>query len=345
VFYEVTDTYSHVLRRVLMYGKTGGEGPDIPDGWIWSLVRDPQNDLDCWHSPSWGANSGSECSGGLYKMNKYGILILALGVISMSYCLHAHTPADTNRVVSDMLDSRMIRSNMEGGRFVTHPNVVRQQSFFFQAGNGWTEEEKRGAFDWYLARPEEANQLNAYRLGEGVTSAAVRRCLDMNYTNAIPLIAAIVSGTNTSYRGVAIRTLVSWVGPSAEMTDMVCGIMTNVDYTADERRFACDEYAKKIKNLSADDPPSASIRNAAIARLYAIRHDWRNGPRLDWLFSECVSGYSSSSNRLSYVTEILDGLPQDDTAWSIARSRLQSITNQLMNAAQPLPEVEALRRL
>jgi hypothetical protein len=51
VFYEVTDTYSHVLRRVLMYGKTGGEGPDIPDGWIWSLVRDPQNDLDCWHSP------------------------------------------------------------------------------------------------------------------------------------------------------------------------------------------------------------------------------------------------------------------------------------------------------
>lgn len=276
-------------------------------------------------------------------MKRFSVMLFLL---LASFVAAAHTPADTNRVIVSMLSSRMLDARLKGGRFVTQPHTIRDQTLFFRGKNGWTEEEKRGAFDWYLAHPEEANQLKSYRLGVGVTSAAIRQCLDMNYTNAIPMIAAIVSGTNTFYRGVAIRTLVSWVHPSAEMTDMVCGIMTNVDcYTADERRFACDEYAKKVKNLSADDPTAANIRNAAVARLYAIRHDWRNGPRLDWLFSECVSGYSTSSNRLSYVTEILDGFPQDDTTLSIARSRLQSITNQLMTAAQPLPEVEALRGL
>ena len=62
---------------------------------------------------------------------------------------------------------------------------------------------------------------------------------------------------------------------------------------------------------------------------------------LDRLFVSRILGYAGSSNRLDTANKLLSMTELNE----LQREHFGTVTNQLLNAAQPLPEVEALRGL
>ena len=175
-----------------------------------------------------------------------------------------------------------------------------------------------------------------------VARVALCQVRDMSYTNAVPTLRKWALNSNAPHRDEALSLYFAWERLSPEMLTVANSVLTNASTLArSERVETVMGLTARINDYVGRAGKDGCYTNA-VQSLYQTRRiniDCAAG--LDGFLVAQLPGYEQSSNRL----ETVRGWLGSTNCTSEVRSYCISITNQLMNASQPLPEVEALRGL
>ena len=258
--------------------------------------------------------------------------------------LGAFTPAETNRVVGIAL-SRVLMASSDDCRdgeeheYVPEDDVHTWQGFFHFDMPGWSFDDKKAAFDWYLSTLGTADLRN---LPDGREKLKVRmalgQCSALGYTNSVLSLKALALNPQGIYRDRAIELTIRFSPVDDSATTFVETIMTNMTtFSRVERGAACGCYAAKlIASLENTDEVVRQMRERAIGIYYRHRFDDVAGVvMLDRLFLNSITGYEMSSNRLEFVNHALAHPDCTD----MARRKFTIVTNQLLSAGQPLQQL------
>ena len=266
---------------------------------------------------------------------------IAAGVfaLAMLRCSNAYTPAETNRVLWQLVNiaSPHVDNLDDVRRGVGCVDTRTPRKFFnLQVDGDWTPREKKAAFDAFLegmGRHDYSNETNDYR---SVTELAVTQCAFMHYTVALPWIKDLILNPTCSHRVRmrAIRDVVSMMEPNLENTRYVEDVFTNVAVFAfKERGLLSDKYINGMLVGTTNGQCAVSISEDAAARFYSHRKmDSAGGMFFDKLFSIGIDGYSTSSNRMDFALFMLNH--SDCNRYD--RHHFTSITNQLLSSGLPL---------
>lgn len=283
---------------------------------------------------------------------KCSALLSIVAVVLASFSLRGEgkTLSQTNELIRSMLETALIRPRFDANThvFKAGPRFVASQSDFFRDRDGeWTSDECRGAFDWYLRNI--SSSAVEYKVGDGarwmenpIASAAISQCEIMNYTNAIPFLLANAYGDYDPSVIETVELLLRWCGTDDEMTDLVTSVITNtVKFTPYERSRVCRAFSDSVLAFDRQADGSGTEHGHAVHPLFEFRRDPVLAVSIDRLTVGCCPGYECSSNRFETAMAIV----LSGNASPNCLRHFHSVTNQLLNAAQPLPEVEALRGL
>lgn len=175
-----------------------------------------------------------------------------------------------------------------------------------------------------------------------VARVALCQVRDMSYTNAVPTLRKWALNSNAPHRDEALSLYFAWERLSPEMLTVANSVLTNASTLArSERVETVMGLTARINDYVGRAGKDGCYTNA-VQSLYQTRRiniDCAAG--LDGFLVAQLPGYEHSSNRL----ETVRGWLGSTNCTSEVRAYCISITNQLMNASQPLLEVEALRGL
>lgn len=268
---------------------------------------------------------------------KLVFLLLTTGGVG---CGMAHTTDESNEVARTMLKVATIYNGRHGsqiGDIVM--NYSLPQVFFgkIDIGEGWTHEGRKSAFDQYV------NQLALIDYSTSTNTAqfwgylAVAQCQSMSYTNAVPSLRVLALNPTcpSRVRSRAIEAVIGMSEISTELLDFTVSIVTNTaSYSLQERGGACGLYINKILTHADLDDGQRTVCNQSVEFFFKRRFaDVAGAPILDQLFTQKISGYVISSNRLEVALHVIAS-PESN---HLVRRHFISVTNQLLSSGQPLP--------
>jgi len=245
---------------------------------------------------------------------------------------YGYTTDETNEVVKALLFGSFIHYDNLTEPLNTNAivDVRTPEKFFrFPIGGSWSDEEKRAAFDTYLAgmgNRDYTSESNAYYT---VTELAISQCEFMHYTNSLPCLKDLIRNTTCSSRVrlQAIHAVIPMLALSDEETLFIESIYTNVNvYSRAERGIASSRYIKRLLSSMTNGQCSVSVMEDAVNRFYRFRKcDSAGSIMFDKLFVSELNGYLNSSNRLDFATYVLDNSGSNEYVIRY----FNSITNQL----------------
>lgn len=210
-------------------------------------------------------------------------------------------------------------------------------------GHGWSLQEKRDSFHAFLQSLSQTNSVTVSEQYRRTGDLALICCLEKGYTNALIYAKEIVRSEGAPCKNAGLALLLKFSEPTVEMNSLVLAVQTNTqEFTVFERGRVIADYAKVLCDLSEN---RVVVTNAA-CEFFRSRLGIEHCLALDGLLGSAFPDYVVSSNRLAFARTSLGGA--DGNAFlsaSVVRQYFIPITNLLLNAAQPLPEVEALRGL
>ncbi len=250
-----------------------------------------------------------------------------------------HSPEDTYRYVRSRLGWQIRYGRMElqaafDGTDVTEPAPNGWEGFLgTKMSNGWTFEEKKEAFDWYLANlaTNDCRRLSLHE--QALIYVALDKCDDLCYTNSYMAARGLVLNPNGVHRDKALEVMVKFGPLNDEMTQFIESIATNTAaYTWFERGTSLFEYEKRLCG--------SAVTNAATATAVQMfkrlkNYDAFSAVPCDIVFCQRIEGWTMSSNRLEYA---LWALCNEHLQSNWAR-RFTSVTNQLLSSGQPLVQL------
>ena len=250
-----------------------------------------------------------------------------------------HSPEDTYRYVRSRLGWQIRYGRMElqaafDGTDVTEPAPNGWEGFLgTKMSNGWTFEEKKEAFDWYLANlaTNDCRRLSLHE--QALIYVALDKCDDLCYTNSYMAARGLVLNPNGVHRDKALEVMVKFGPLNDEMTQFIESIATNTAaYTWFERGTSLFEYEKRLCG--------SAVTNAATATAVQMfkrlkNYDAFSAVPCDIVFCQRIEGWTMSSNRLEYA---LWALCNEHLQSNWAR-RFTSVTNQLLSSVQPLVQL------
>lgn len=270
--------------------------------------------------------------------------VMQLLAVAVACCVSgvsqaAHTPEETNAVVRAMLGRvRMFCSiddlsrNMELWRSLC-PGTW--EKFLGTADAGWTFDERKGAFDWYLSSLGSSDLKSKTTKEQDDVLCAISGCILLKYADSASSLMSLALNTNGVHRDEAARAALK-VGPvSDEATSFVEYVTTNrANLAGLQRGLALGEYGKKIFSTQTTNTP-------ALAR--AVEMFYRNRKSeivvahgCDMVLTNFISAYSISSNRLDAALWALTDLEYTTGRY---RRYFDSVTNQLLSSGQPLQQL------
>ena len=277
--------------------------------------------------------------------------VMVLGVAMAAGIARAHTETQTNEVLRLMLEDRMARVCIDPQTGATRAVPLPKQTAaeFFSGDADWTAEDRQGAFDWYLANLSTTARRNGPFVLNPMASSAVRQCMLMGYTytNAVSALRANALGPDDGCRKLEIQAVVMLGANAEEIVAFAGQILTNeCSYSATER-FACFRALNtRIGGIGGLGGADANLRGNVLALCYALRKQAAFGRQVDEMLCLGLPGYDMSSNRLDAATAALaeiDSLPSGlRINYTERNAYFSTVTNQLHQAVQPLPEVEGL---
>ena len=250
--------------------------------------------------------------------------------------LLAHTSAETNAVVRGALGNFVCYSAQIRNfpREVSPTEVPNNWSNFLggHLNDGWTLDEKKAAFDWYLGTLGTSDCVAMSGWDKSLVRAALVQCESLRHTNCVPAMMALAHNPMGICKQRAIELAIEFGDVDATLTSFTESIMTNsVSYTLAERGVAVGKFSSKLL--------SSNVTNVinAVRMLYRHRQCGLAGVNmLDNLFSARIEGYAMSSNRLEFANFVL-GHP-DARDFNIRK--FTSVTNQLLSSGQPLVQLD-----
>ena len=202
--------------------------------------------------------------------------------------------------------------------------------------NGWTRVAKKACFDWYLNFLSTNHCALSFEQ-TNLTRIALQQCDILRYTNQWETYTAIMRNPFSPHRDLAGELALRYTPEERGLYEIGMGVVTNgLDLTSSERYSLLLVYIDRLQHLRSTEAAEA------VRALYGVRHsNCELSLSLDQLFNTGIAGYGGSSNRLDTALEYL----RNSSLSELQRTHFDTITNQLINAAQPLPEVESLRGL
>ena len=270
----------------------------------------------------------------------------ALSVLFSCVLSYGYTESEYLDVAREMIRHARTEDSdnlMQGTVPIGFAGFMTTNAFFCMSVDGLagSPSDRQTAFDVYLNHMASMNGSPLRTVeDEELAMLAVDQCARMGYTNEIASLRRFSVGIEGSARHLAIASVVRLGGLGDEDLDYVLQIGTNdVMFSQRERNAAWRELARCLK-ARRDANLLRSSQCEQLARLIYGLHieDWPGAVSIDEILCICNESYGSSSNRLDTIRRVLarPGLPTRLNAY------FGDITNQLHQAAQPLPEVEGL---
>ena len=167
-------------------------------------------------------------------------------------------------------------------------------------------------------------------------------CRDLNHTNSLPYVRNFLLNQTAHYMDEPVYLYYKWASLNDDYLAVTRSFLSNESTAAraskpsdllylinsidrHEKYFGKNEWYTNVVNLVYQSRASCAECAVVLDRLYVSK----------------FCNYEQSSNRL----ETVRGWLGSTNCTSEVRAHCISITNQLMNASQPLQEVEALRGL
>lgn len=266
--------------------------------------------------------------------------MLVLPCFVLSFCLGASAYTEQEliakgrRMVWEALDEHSCEVPSEPEE-VDWVFWTRDGFFDHFVTNGWTRAMCETAFSKYLESVS-TNDMSIFSQDDKwLAKGALGQCIDMNYTNALEAIRAYALNTTAVDRVSAIETAIEFGVVDAAAASFVETIVTNnALFTYNDISWAIPKYCEKLLSVNTNDAGTIAIRDKGVRLFYAKRNDWQDGTSLDNLFSLCIDGYSSSSNRLEFANHVLSWTTNSE--WRAMRDHFVAITNQLLSSGLPL---------
>ena len=178
---------------------------------------------------------------------------------------------------------------------------------------------------------------------------AIVQCRELNYTNSWPSLRTICRNETLPHRSGAGVLSVRYSPVDNDLVNFALEAATNAMIAPFPVWMpVLSECMERFCALA----PTDSYRTNFATRVSCLRAETMETAQCyDNFYLEPFPDYASSSNRLMLALRALAPLEagHDEDETKTMRDNLEEyfapITNQLMNAAHPLPEVEALRGL
>ena len=268
------------------------------------------------------------------------LMMLASVLFALGVCATLnHSPEDTYRYVRSRLGwqvnyGRMVLRAAFDGTDVAEPAPEGWEGFLgTKMSNGWTFEERKEAFDWYLANLA-TNDCRSLSLHEQfLVYVALEQCEDLCYTNSYMAARGLVLNPNGVHRDKALEVMAKFGPLNDEMTQFIESIATNTTaYTWFERGTSLFEYEKRLCGSAVTNAATAN----AVQMFRRLKHfDAFSAVPCDMVFCQRIEGWTMSSNRLEYALWAL-GNANLQSNWA---RRFTSVTNQLLSSGQPLVQL------
>ena len=267
-------------------------------------------------------------------------LFFAVTLFLLSFQVSAFTPGETNRVVRSLLGR--VRSFAEDDDWSDEPKILLPEQDVetwetFIGGThvpGWSFEDKKGAFDWYLSTLG-TRDCRGFTFGQKWdVLAAISQCHELHYTNAVPYLQALAFNTNGVHRDSAIDNAIQLGQVDDGMTDFVESIITNRSaFTRPQRGGACSEYSRKLAAMTNN--PTACLYRAGEMFYRNRLFDIAGAVAIDQAVGACYPAYTVSSNRLLTANWVLS---REDCNVQ-TRRYFSMVTNQLLSSGRPLVQL------
>ncbi len=290
--------------------------------------------------------------------------IVSMIIINLPFVLslYAWTTAETNAVVrelTEVADKQLEWEAMELGddNMVLPPTpvvyafddlFVSERASTLPYWGQWTPTDRKAAFTNFV---EEIPAGTASRYGASVIDA-LRFCFRKDYTNSLGLATAILQSPVAS-AGCKIEAAVAFsriAPPSEGRNNFVLGFVTNrVTFAnkyarakwmhSQDRWVVPALFHGMCDALSRDyDAGCTNIAKSGAAILYRNLQEQYCARGLDEMMVKVYPAYVTSSNRLEIACAAIDSGEVD----AGVKGYFIGVTNQLLNAAQPLPVVDGL---
>ena len=272
-------------------------------------------------------------------MNRILFTVVMVLASSMTSIL-AHTPAQTNAVVRGALFNFISYSSkrlVDLPREVS-PTEVPDNWYNFLGGymnDGWTLEEKKAAFEWYLGTLGTNDCVAMSGEDRNLVRAALIQCKSLHHTNCVSSMRTLALNPRGIFRTRAITLAIEFGTVDSGMTTFVEAIMTNsTDYILSERKTASAKYASRLLAFNTTNAVQVASREAGVRMLYRNRFlESGTSSIIDKAFLKYIDGYGASSNRLEYAINALSY----PACARVFGDYFTSVTNQLLSSGQPLP--------
>lgn len=296
-------------------------------------------------------------------MNRFLIAII-VGAAMLN--AQAWTAAETNAVVRELVATAALQleseESIESDCIIDPPEpaVTTYESLFatnrqtqLPYWNQWTPADRKTAFENFLA---ETSRGVSY---EGIPAdRALLFCRDRDFAGAFIPARDMLTATNVSSecRSVAASIYTKFATPTEERTRFVESLITNkIVFANSYAEFRWNHGLNKERAVRSslilgfcealERDYDAGMTNLVVqgaSMLYRCADEPYNAYDMDKLFLKVFPPYAVSSNRLVVARlGLMPGLREgvlDDSGVNF----FSSITNQLLNAAQPLPVVDGL---
>ena len=275
-------------------------------------------------------------------MKRFFFSVLISFQASLCGPLLAHTLAETNAVVRGALGNFVSYSARGIGdlpRRVSPSEIPDNWSNFLggHLNDGWTLDEKKVAFDWYLATLGTNDCVAMSDWDRNIVHAALVQCKSLHHTNCASAMKALVLNPRGIYKQRAIELAIEFCDLDAGLTSFAETVMTNSQaYTLMERSTASCHYADRLMTFSATNAVQVTARDNAVRMFYRNRMGEPVATEIvDRLFEKYIGGYETSSNRLTFAVNAI-AFPDCDLD---DKSYFTSVTNQLLSSGQPLVQL------
>ena len=283
-----------------------------------------------------------------------GILVVLFSLCtSLSF---AHSPEECYKYVDDVLSLVLTSpewndcldeadTNEVEVLFPTMASVFACEMPSNSCGFAWSAAEREQAWGDFLFALSQTNRAFVADDFIRTGSYAFLCCSEKQYTNVLDNALRVLSSSCAPCKDAALEYLARTAVPSDEMTMAIVGVQTNkFDFSKEVRNQTMSAYVEKLNSLSIID--YLVVTNAARA-IYGERAAIDHLRAVDLLLLNTWTNYANSSNRLVVANLALARVNEDASSVEsrLIRDYFIPVTNQLMNAQQPLSDVEALRGL
>jgi hypothetical protein len=293
------------------------------------------------------------------------LLIAVFGCVVV-YGAWAWTTAETNAVVRELVSVAALQleseESIDGDCIIDPPDpvVTTYESLFatnrqaqLPYWNQWTPADRKTAFENFLAETSRGVSH------EGISAdRALLFCLERDFAGALIPARDMLLSTNVSAdcRSVAASVYTKFATPTEERTRFVEAIITNKIVLVDDRARLLWKYGRNKErevrsNLvlglceALERDYDAGMTNLVVqgaSMLYRSVDEPYNAYHLDRLFLKVFPSYATSSNRLEVAMLGMRPGLRSGVVNDAGINIFSAITNQLLNAAQPLPVVDGL---